>query len=122
MRIKLDENIPATLLTALHRSGHDVDSVPEEGLAGHPDAEVWQAAKEEGRFFITQDLDFSDLRSFSPGTHPGILLVRLRQPGREALVRHVLDFFAAEEASSLDGAFVVLTERKIRIRRPKPAT
>jgi len=32
MKIKLDENIPASLSTRLAALGHDVDSVPEEGL------------------------------------------------------------------------------------------
>jgi hypothetical protein len=30
-----------------------------------------------GRVFITQDLDFSDARKYVPGTHHGLLLVRL---------------------------------------------
>ena len=31
MRIKLDENIPVSLVTALDALGHDLDSVPQEG-------------------------------------------------------------------------------------------
>jgi hypothetical protein len=34
MRIKLDENIPVGLVTALADLGHDVDSIPQEGLNG----------------------------------------------------------------------------------------
>jgi hypothetical protein len=37
MRIKLDENMPASLVLALQALGHDVDTVPGEGLAGEPD-------------------------------------------------------------------------------------
>jgi hypothetical protein len=32
------------------------------------------------RFLVTRDLDFSDVRTFAPGTHRGLLLVRLRKP------------------------------------------
>lgn len=53
----------------LQRHGHDVDTVPEEHLSGRPDAEIWQIVSAEGRFLITQDLDFSDTRQFAPGTH-----------------------------------------------------
>ena len=120
MRIKLDENIPTSLVGALADLGHEVDSVPMESLAGEPDDVVWKATRTESRFFVTQDLDFSDVRDFAPGTHDGILVVRLRQPGREALFNRIIEMFRNEDISGLTGCFVVLTERKIRIRRPKP--
>jgi len=63
--------------------------VPEEVLAGHNDLEIWEVVQKEGYFFITQDLDFSDTRRFIPGTHDGLLLVRLRNPGREALLQRI---------------------------------
>lgn len=119
MRIKLDENIPASLIDALSDLGNEVDSVPMEGLEGEPDDVVWKAAITEKRFFITQDLDFSDIRKYGPGTHDGILVVRLRQPGRAALSNRIIDVFRNEDPPSLTGCFVVLTERKIRIRRPE---
>jgi hypothetical protein len=40
MRIKLDENIPVSLVTALDPLGHDVDSVSQEGLTGKQDPDV----------------------------------------------------------------------------------
>jgi predicted nuclease of predicted toxin-antitoxin system len=83
VKIKLDENIPAGLIGILEDLGHDVDSVPQEGLGGEPDDTVWTATQAAGRFFITQDLDFSDIRRYQPGQHFGILLVRLRDPGRK---------------------------------------
>jgi len=58
-------------------------------LAGRNDDEVWEAAQAANRFLITQDLDFSDVRRFTPGTHAGLLLVRLAHPGRNALVVRV---------------------------------
>jgi predicted nuclease of predicted toxin-antitoxin system len=76
MKVKLDENLPSGLALALRARGHDVDTVADEGLKGRDDATIWQAAQAEGRFLITQDLDFSDVRRFSPGTHAGLLLVR----------------------------------------------
>jgi Domain of unknown function (DUF5615) len=53
MRIKLDENLPADLVTALRSLGHDVESVNTEDLSGHPDPDVWNAAQSEGRILIT---------------------------------------------------------------------
>ncbi len=118
MLIKLDENLPTRLVDALASLGHDVDTVYVEGLTSRPDAEVWDAAQAAGRFLITQDLDFSDMRRFQPGTHPGILLVRLRNPSRNALFLKVKNLFETEAADTWSGCFVVATERKLRIKRP----
>ena len=63
-------------------AGHDADSVPQEGIQGHPDVNVFAAAQQASRFLITQDLDFSDVPKFAPGSHHGILLARLSAPGR----------------------------------------
>jgi len=119
MKIKLDENMPAGLAGVLSRLGHDVDTIPQEKLSGRKDPLVWEAAQKAGRFFITQDLDFSDARAFLPGTHHGLLLVRLREPGRKAITAYVKSFFETENIEDWPGCFMILTEHKFRIRRPK---
>ena len=116
MKINLDENLSARLVEVLRSHGHDTDTVRDEGLTGHPDGDVWQAAQIEQRFLVTQDLDFSDARQFAPGTHAGLLLVRLREPGANALFTAVSS--VAHELDGWSGCFVVLTERKLRVRRP----
>ena len=117
MRIKLDENLPVSLVPVLQRQGHDVHTVVDEQLAGRSDGVIWQAVIGENRFLITQDLDFSDSRRFSPGSHPGILLVRLRIPGAKALIASVGAI--ADQIAQWSGCFVVLTENKIRVKRPE---
>jgi predicted nuclease of predicted toxin-antitoxin system len=116
--IKLDENLPERLVGELRALGHDVDTVVLERLAGRDDADVWQAAQGAGRFFITQDLDFSDVRRYSPGTHARLLLVRLAQPGRDALLARVAMLFATEPVNRWHGCLVVATDHKVRVKRP----
>jgi predicted nuclease of predicted toxin-antitoxin system len=118
MKIKLDENLPARLVAVLEKRGHEVDTVATEGLTGMPDPQVWDAVRREGRFFITQDLDFSDIRQFRPGTHAGLLLIRLREPGGNALLERVAAADEAHRLESWSGCFVVLTDRKLRVKRP----
>lgn len=77
MRLKLDENLPTSAVTRLRDLGHDVDTVHDEHLVGHADDAVWAGAQGAGRMLVTQDLDFADARRFAPGTHHGLLLVRL---------------------------------------------
>jgi hypothetical protein len=118
MKIKLDENMPASLAEMLNALRHDVETVPQEGLAGHSDPDVWASAQREGRFLITQDLDFSNIHHFTPGTHHGLLLVRLRIPGRLALIQKISDLFESEDVLEWRRCFVVVTDSKLRIRRP----
>ncbi|HTY98464.1 MAG TPA: DUF5615 family PIN-like protein [Rhodocyclaceae bacterium] len=118
MRVKLDENLPASLAAELRRLGHEADTVPDEGLAGQEDGRIWGAAQGEGRFLITQDLDFSDLRRFAPGTHAGLLLVRLRSPSVPALKELVLRLFLDSRCEQWNACFVVATDHKLRIKRP----
>ncbi len=119
MKIKLDENLPTRLATSLKKLGHDVHTGHEERLISHADREIWEAAQKESRFLITQDLDFSDSRQFALGSHCGILLVRLHSPNRRSLVERVEELFQKENISEWFGCFVVATERKIRVLKPR---
>ena len=118
MKIKIDENLPTGLVTALADLEHDLHTVADENLVGEPDDAIWEACQAEGRFLITQDLDFSDIRRFEPGTHPGILVLRLAKPGRRALFERVLRLFQSEPVDDWLGCFVVATDRKLRVRKP----
>ena len=57
MRIKLDENLPAGLVPLLAALGHEVDTVPAEGLGGQDDDVVWRAAQADRRFLVKQIAD-----------------------------------------------------------------
>jgi predicted nuclease of predicted toxin-antitoxin system len=116
MKLKLDENLPADLADLL--TGHDVHTVPAENLAGRDDPTIFAAAVSENRILLTQDLDFSDVRQFRPGTHPGIILIRLRDPSRRRLIDRITQVFASEDVAQWAGCFVVISDRKLRIRHP----
>jgi predicted nuclease of predicted toxin-antitoxin system len=122
VKIKLDENLPDRLVAVLAGLDHDVDTVRAQQLTGRADPDVWRAAQTAQRFLITQDLDFSDMRRYTPGTHVGLLLVRLTRPGRNALFERVSTVFQTEKVEDWTGCLVVATEQKIRIRRPEPPT
>jgi len=116
MKIKLDENLPLRRAVALRELGHEVHTLFGERLAGQANRDIWEATQKESRFLVTQDLDFSDLRNFAPGSHEGILLVRLRSPSRRDLVERIVELFQKENT---DGWAGVATERKIRVVRPR---
>lgn len=118
MKLKLDENLPASLAIALSALGHDTDTAPQENLTGMSDQAVWDAAQSSQRVLITSDLDFSDVRKFKPGTHCGIILLRLRRRGRVALSERIKSVFTSESVAHWERCFVVVTDHKVRVRMP----
>jgi predicted nuclease of predicted toxin-antitoxin system len=119
MRIKIDENLLPQIAHKLKSFGHDVHTAQDEGLSGCVDPVIWEAAQLDKRLLITQDLDFFDARRFALGTHHGILLIRLRSPSRFTLIERIEELFENENVSGWAGCFVVVTERKVRVRRPR---
>jgi hypothetical protein len=110
--------LPGVLVGGLSALSHDVDTVQQEGFGGRCDPDVWLAAQQSGRFFITQHLDFCDLRWFEPGTRAGLLLVRLAKPGRLALAERVVQVFGSGDADTRAGCYLVATDIKLRVHRP----
>jgi predicted nuclease of predicted toxin-antitoxin system len=94
VKIKLDENIPASAAPRLAALGFDVDTVLSEGLTGKTDSEVWAAAQADERLLVTQDLDFSDARVFAAGTHAGLFIVRLPDSEQWRLGDYLVAWFA----------------------------
>lgn len=118
MKIKLDENLPAELAELLRGLGHDVHTVPGERLVGEDDGVIFRAAVAEDRLLMTQDLDFSDIRRFRPGTHPGVVLIRLRDPSRRKLIERLKQTLQVENIETWAGCFVVIGDIRLRVIRP----
>lgn len=78
MKIKLDENLSRHLKSRFNNLSHEISTVDDEGLLSKPDSFVASVCKSEGKMLLTLDLEFGDLRKYPPGTHPGIILFRLK--------------------------------------------
>ena len=116
MKIKLDENMPAELVHALESLGHDVETVPQELLAGVADPLVRKAARLESRFLVTQDKKFIDKRTWESDPGSGAMLVRIDNETRQLIFNTVLDAFTREPVESWIGCIVVVTASKVRVR------
>lgn len=119
LRFKIDENVPIEAAGLVTQAGFDCHTVYDERLAGAPDPDVAAACSAEDRVLITQDLDFSDVRAYPPGTHPGIIVLRPPMPDREsmlALLRRALPLFTIER---LSGCLWVVDADRIRVRAPR---
>ena len=78
MRLLLDEMYPPTLADGLCAVGIEATTVAAAGLAGSPDAEVFEAAIAGGYVVLTENVgDFARLAadySTAGRQHPGLLI------------------------------------------------
>jgi predicted nuclease of predicted toxin-antitoxin system len=118
--VKLDEDLAPLVATPLEAAGHSVATVHGQGWGGMKDPVLWPKVCDEGRYFITADKGFGDIRAYPPGTHPGIMLLRAEHESivaYRALVEYVLMRY---DLASLRGALTVVSPRGIRVRRSPP--
>jgi predicted nuclease of predicted toxin-antitoxin system len=118
VKFKLDENLPASAAGSLTNSGHDVDTVAAEGLTGAPDRDVVAAATAEGRVLITLDRGVGDLRAYPPGSHAGIVVLRLTDQSAPAVGDAIAVLANWDGLEALAGNVAVLQRGMLRIRRP----
>ena len=119
MRVKLDENLPAGALAVAVELGHDADNVSSENLTGATDPDVLAAATADGRFLITLDRRFGDIRAHPPGTHGGIGILRVDSQDAATVTEAVRSFLSREELGELGGCIVVARANLLRVRRPE---
>ena len=122
MLLKLDENLGRSHVELLRSAGYQADRVHDQGLSGASDATVWDRVCAEGRFFITLDLDFADIRRYQPGSHHGILLLRPRSRSRPAVLHVLQRVLSEQQLENLSGCLAVADETHTRIRRPPRST
>ena len=116
MRVKLDENLPIQLKRLFTESGHDAATVVDEGLGGAPDVEVATVCAGEQRVLVTQDLDFSDIRTYPPAEYSGIVVFRLSTAARDALLDVAAVLIERLGESSPEGQLWIVEDSRIRIR------
>jgi predicted nuclease of predicted toxin-antitoxin system len=119
VRIKVDEDLPRAAAQMLRHHGHEAVSVLEQGMGGTKDDSLWQAVQTEHRLLVTADKGFGDIRSYPPGSHGGVLLLRPDQAGIGPVLHLLEQTLAAYELEALVGAVAVVTPRGVRVRRAK---
>jgi len=117
MRIKVDEDLPAQVAQLLCAKGHDAVTVCAQGMGGWKDTELWGAVQAEGRFLVTADKGFGDIRTHAPGTHAGVLLLRPDYDGIWPLLELLQQVLLACDLEILRETVTVATPRSIRVRR-----
>jgi predicted nuclease of predicted toxin-antitoxin system len=116
-RVKVDENLLTGIGELLKNRGLDAVTVVAQGWHGLADEDLWERVQAEGRWLVTSDKGFGDLRLYPPGTHAGVILLRSAE---ESLGDYLQLAAMALERVKLDeiaGAVIVVTRRGVHIRR-----
>jgi predicted nuclease of predicted toxin-antitoxin system len=121
VRVKLDENLPDSVLSILGGVGHDVDTARAEGLRGAKDPAVLAGATADGRLLLTLDRGLGDIRAYPPCTHAGIVVVRLGHQSPRAIRDAVERIYVTVDLADLRGCVAVRRDGELRVRRPSPS-
>ena len=113
----VDEDLPLSLACAMRDAGWSTSHVREVGLRGAPDAQVIARAKEHGEVLVTADLEFANIVAYPPGSHAGIVVVRLSTeiPVRDR-VATVVQAIGSLGDLRLDGNLLIIERHRVRFR------
>jgi predicted nuclease of predicted toxin-antitoxin system len=117
VRVNVDEDLPRQIVDMLSMKGHQAVSVLGQGWQGASDDVLWLRIQTGGRWLITGDKGFADLRRHPPGTHAGGILLRPGVESRAAYLQLAAAAFERLDLDHLAGAVIVVTNRGVRIRR-----
>jgi len=116
MNFKLDENLPNELAALFRKAGHDAITILDQGLGGARDPDLIARCRLEGRALVTLDTDFTDIRTYPPSAHSGIVVFRLESQTRDHVLMVGRRFIQALPDSVLDGQLWIVEETRVRIR------
>lgn len=118
-RAKIDENLPRQIADLLIARGHDAATVVGQGWQGAADDVLWPRIQSEGRWLITADKGFADLRRYPPGSHAGVILLRSQEESRRAYLELAAIALDGIKLDDLAGGIVVVSYQGVRIRRAR---
>jgi len=74
--------------------------------------------KKEGLVLITMDIGFANQRAYPAGTHPGMIVIRVRNQSTKSVI-YVMKRFLGKQAEleDLAGCTVIVEENRYRVRR-----
>jgi len=120
VRLKLDENLGQIAADLLRQAGHDISTVPEQGLYGATDTEIIQTCRGDRRCLVTLDLDFGNPLIFNPSDYNGIAVLRLpaRTTPRDS-TDALRTLIGGLDKESIEQRLWVIQRGRIRVYQPE---
>ena len=110
MRFFLDENIPFVCreyLLSLNYEVFDVRGTANEGIS---DNHIFQLAQELQSVFVTTDRDFFHTVPHLYNSHYGVIVINLRRPNREEILKKLKWVASNINLSELDSKVILLKD------------
>jgi predicted nuclease of predicted toxin-antitoxin system len=101
----------------LRRHQHDALTVYDQQMQGHADEDVAATCRQESRVIVTQDLDFSNILAYPPQDYAGIIVLRLTDQSRQAVLAVITRLIPILPVERLAGCLWVVDETGMRIRQ-----
>jgi predicted nuclease of predicted toxin-antitoxin system len=118
VRFLVDQNRSPRLAELLNEAGHDALHTLDLGLEQADDDAVLDRAKADHRMVVTGDTDFGALLALARSRSPSVILFRARNLPRASDQAQIILRYLDDVADDLgDGAVVVITDDRIRVRR-----
>jgi predicted nuclease of predicted toxin-antitoxin system len=117
LKLLADENIAGDMVAWLRAQGCEVVHASEQ-LAQEADSVVLQAAEKEGRLLLTEDKDFGELVFRDRMNSHGVILLRMGKLTIAKRIERLTETWSVVQ-SNPSGCFIVITEKKIRVRALK---
>jgi predicted nuclease of predicted toxin-antitoxin system len=114
----IDESLPRVVTRELLAAGHDVSDVRDVGLRGAPDEKVFDRAQTENRILVSGDVDFANTLRFLPGSHVGIVVLRLPNDWAPASrANRALQALTDILPELAQGALAIVDPKRVRLLR-----
>jgi predicted nuclease of predicted toxin-antitoxin system len=108
-RFLLDENIPRRIYRALKERGYYVEYVPK----GVDDETVINIARNRNLILITRDSDFADEIMYPPGSHPGIIVLRVHPALPKLLAEKLLE--TLDKVKNIERKLIIVYNDRVEI-------
>lgn len=112
-----DENIPPAAVDFLRSRHHEVKSVLDLGLKGQSDGAILAAAAQQGLVLVTFDKHFANILQYPPGTHCGIIRLRIHPPVLQHIIEALDNLLNRVDPAWMEGTLIVLEREGFRVRR-----
>jgi len=109
-----DVNVEKTLVDFLKAQGFDIIWIPDYDCKLNDD-ELLKLANKENRVLITNDKDFGELVFLQKKLTTGIILIRIKGQDVKKKLRSLKKLISLYE-NKIDNHFIVISDRRIRIR------
>lgn len=118
MKFFLDENLPLSLSEIFTEFGFEVEYARTSGLRGATDREIAMYALKQKAILVTKDLEFGSLLLYPPGSHYGLIVLRVPFNFKTDQINRVMkNFIIKINAADLINTITVVEVGKYRSRK-----